>query len=137
MYATPVPFPIELLNSSSHTRKYSPSIHLQVSVSVMVPPPPIGPGFISPRILHEPAKTLSFFSSSGFGISIWALAETPTPRIMADNTTAGSNLMTSPHLRKDLQRQPDTRRRNTSCQRDDCGLGSVVTVYALSSFRSS
>src|SRR5579884_2068858 len=59
----------------------------------MVPPDPIGPGFMSPCMLQEPAKTFRFFSSSGFGISIWALAESESPRIMAANTTADITLM--------------------------------------------
>src|SRR5579863_5885054 len=71
----PLPSPMELLKSAWHTRKKAPSIHSHFWFSVIFPPGPMGPGFISPSKVQEPARTSSFFSSGpGLGISICANA---------------------------------------------------------------
>ena len=68
-------FPIDLLKSVWQTRKNRPSIHSHFSFSVIFPPGPIGPAFMSPSSVHEPANMSSFFSSApGFGNSVCANA---------------------------------------------------------------
>src|SRR5579863_1048950 len=66
---------MELLKSAWQIRKNAPSIHSHFWISVIFPPGPMGPGFISPSRVQEPARTSSFFSSGpGLGISICANA---------------------------------------------------------------
>src|SRR5580700_7009705 len=61
---------MELLNSAWQTRKNAPSIHSHFWISVIFPPGPMAPGFISPSRVQEPVRTSSFFSSGpGLGIS--------------------------------------------------------------------
>ena len=76
MMVSPVPSPIELLKSIRQTKKNPPSIHSHFSFSVVLPPGPIGLGFMSPSRVHAPANISSFLCSGpGFGISIWATAD--------------------------------------------------------------
>src|SRR6202043_470210 len=56
----PVPSPIEFFKSICQTRKNPPSINSHFSFSVVLPPGPIGLGFMSPSSVHAPANMSSF-----------------------------------------------------------------------------
>src|SRR5215469_18418038 len=69
--------PMEVLASAWQTRKKLPSIHSHFSLSVILPPLPMGPALKSPSSVQDPANTSSFLCSGpGLGISFCAKADT-------------------------------------------------------------
>ena len=48
--------PIGVFPSDRQMTAYFPSNHVQLSDEVILPPGPIGPGFISPSTVHLPTK---------------------------------------------------------------------------------
>src|SRR3972149_4523118 len=94
MMECPLPSPIAPFMLLLHMMAKPPANHSHVSVQVIFPPGPIGPGFISPEPFHLPTNNPSrLCSGPGLGGPAGACAIASAPPSNTTTTNAARNFV--------------------------------------------